>query len=168
MGIFGKDLVSNGRRIFFQFVHIFKKNFFFHFFRLYSSCLFIFACQLRVFLMSLSASHHFAILLAILGSSFNVPLDSFFTDINVVRELLISLSSVASFGGHQVIRKQKILSFALCRTLSENLGYKHFWPQFRAIPDRSLISSNVLRNFACTYRNALETIVESLHSGEIP
>ncbi|VDP18621.1 unnamed protein product [Onchocerca flexuosa] len=53
-------------------------------------------------------------------------------------------------------------------TLSENPEYKYFWPQFRAIPDSSLISSCVLRNFARTYMNALKEIVEGLNNEEIP
>ncbi|VDK86091.1 unnamed protein product [Litomosoides sigmodontis] len=53
-------------------------------------------------------------------------------------------------------------------TLSENPEYKFFWPQFRAIPDSSLISSVVLRNFARTYMNALKKIVESLSKNEVP
>uniref|UniRef100_A0A0R3RNG4 GLOBIN domain-containing protein n=1 Tax=Elaeophora elaphi TaxID=1147741 RepID=A0A0R3RNG4_9BILA len=53
-------------------------------------------------------------------------------------------------------------------TISENPDYKFFWPQFRAIPDSSLISSSVLRKFACTYMNALKKIVESLNSNQVP
>ncbi|VDN89573.1 unnamed protein product [Brugia pahangi] len=56
----------------------------------------------------------------------------------------------------------------ICRTLSENPDYKYFWPQFRAIPDSSLISSSVLRNFARTYMNALKKIVESLNNEQMP
>ncbi|KAM3723849.1 Myoglobin [Dirofilaria immitis] len=52
--------------------------------------------------------------------------------------------------------------------ISENPDYKYFWPQFRAIPDSSLISSCVLRNFARTYMNALKEIVESLNNEQIP
>uniref|UniRef100_A0A915PC40 Globin family profile domain-containing protein n=1 Tax=Setaria digitata TaxID=48799 RepID=A0A915PC40_9BILA len=54
------------------------------------------------------------------------------------------------------------------KTISENPHYKFFWPQFRAIPDSSLISSSVLRDFACTYMKALKTIVESLKTEQIP
>ncbi|KAK6101210.1 Globin family protein [Brugia pahangi] len=54
------------------------------------------------------------------------------------------------------------------QTLSENPDYKYFWPQFRAIPDSSLISSSVLRNFARTYMNALKKIVESLNNEQMP
>ncbi|VDK72009.1 unnamed protein product [Onchocerca ochengi] len=54
------------------------------------------------------------------------------------------------------------------KTLSENPEYKYFWPQFRAIPDSSLISSCVLRNFAGTYMNALKEIVEGLNNEQMP
>ncbi|KAL4002197.1 Globin family protein [Acanthocheilonema viteae] len=57
---------------------------------------------------------------------------------------------------------------SLFRIFSENPNYKFFWPQFRAISDSSLISSSVLRNFACTYMNALKKIVEHLRNGEVP
>ncbi|VDM08511.1 unnamed protein product, partial [Wuchereria bancrofti] len=65
-----------------------------------------------------------------------------------------------------ILHEQKCES--LYRMLSENPDYKYFWPQFRAIPDSSLISSSVLRNFARTYMNALKKIVESLNNEQMP
>nr|CDP95810.1 BMA-GLB-14 [Brugia malayi] len=62
----------------------------------------------------------------------------------------------------------KFIYLFCMRTLSENPDYKYFWPQFRAIPDSSLISSSVLRNFAHTYMNALKKIVESLNNEQMP
>ncbi|VDM49386.1 unnamed protein product [Toxocara canis] len=48
------------------------------------------------------------------------------------------------------------------RLLSEYPEYKTIWPQFRSIPDSSLISSDALKRHAIVYMGGLRQIVESM------
>ncbi|CAI4227116.1 unnamed protein product [Auanema sp. JU1783] len=48
------------------------------------------------------------------------------------------------------------------KLFSEHPEYKDIWPQFRAIPDSSLLSSDVLRNHATVYMRGLQEIVNSI------
>lgn len=54
------------------------------------------------------------------------------------------------------------IKFAAFRVLSENPEYKRIWPQFRSIPDSSLMSSSDLRAFAATYMKGLKSIIETM------
>uniref|UniRef100_A0A1I7S4C3 GLOBIN domain-containing protein n=1 Tax=Bursaphelenchus xylophilus TaxID=6326 RepID=A0A1I7S4C3_BURXY len=49
----------------------------------------------------------------------------------------------------------------LLRLFSETPQYKDIWPQFRPIPDSSLMNSEVLRKHAHTYMGGLKRIIDS-------
>ncbi|CAD6190779.1 unnamed protein product [Caenorhabditis auriculariae] len=61
--------------------------------------------------------------------------------------------------------KNGLILFA--RYFSEFPHYKNIWPQFRAIPDSSLIVSDQLRNHASVYMSGLKEIVEKMDDDEI-
>ncbi|VDK57184.1 unnamed protein product [Anisakis simplex] len=52
------------------------------------------------------------------------------------------------------------------RLLSEHPEYKTIWPQFRSIPDSSIVSSDALRRHACAYMNGLKVIIDSMDDDE--
>uniref|UniRef100_A0A914YVJ6 Globin family profile domain-containing protein n=1 Tax=Panagrolaimus superbus TaxID=310955 RepID=A0A914YVJ6_9BILA len=52
------------------------------------------------------------------------------------------------------------------RMFAENPHYKNIWPQFRGIPDSSLISSDQLKNHAKVYFGGLNNIIESMNAGD--
>ncbi|KAL6738492.1 hypothetical protein Aduo_012034 [Ancylostoma duodenale] len=52
------------------------------------------------------------------------------------------------------------------RLFAEYPSYKAIWPQFRAIPDSSLIASDKLRNHAIVYMAGLKKIVAVLDDDE--
>ncbi|EFO17330.1 hypothetical protein LOAG_11169, partial [Loa loa] len=86
----------------------------------------------------------------LLGNSFSLELLS--RRYRFVREWIEEYRSLLSNGG----------GYAKISLVVENPDYKYFWPQFRAIPDSSLISSNVLKNFAQTYMNALKKSLKKM------
>ncbi|CAD5221153.1 unnamed protein product [Bursaphelenchus okinawaensis] len=49
----------------------------------------------------------------------------------------------------------------LVRMFSDHPQYKDIWPQFRPIPDSSLMNSDVLRKHAHTYMGGLKRIIDS-------
>uniref|UniRef100_A0AC34FA93 Globin family profile domain-containing protein n=1 Tax=Panagrolaimus sp. ES5 TaxID=591445 RepID=A0AC34FA93_9BILA len=52
------------------------------------------------------------------------------------------------------------------RMFAENPQYKNIWPQFRNIPDSSLISSDQLKNHAKVYFGGMKNIIESMNAGD--
>ena len=49
---------------------------------------------------------------------------------------------------------------------AENPHFKNIWPQFRGIPDSSLISSDQLKNHAKVYLGGMNNIINSMNAGD--
>lgn len=45
---------------------------------------------------------------------------------------------------------------------SEHPEYKNIWPQFRPIPDSSLMNADALRKHAVVYMGGLKTIIDGM------
>lgn len=52
------------------------------------------------------------------------------------------------------------------RLFSNFPEYKNIWPQFRGIPDSSIITASVVKKHGLVYMNGLKTIIDSIQNEE--